>query len=31
VDEIADSDWFGDLSQRAGTLRKIAGGEGEKS
>jgi GAF domain-containing protein len=27
VDEIADSDWFGDLSQRAGALRKIAGGE----
>jgi GAF domain-containing protein len=27
VDEIADSDWFGDPSQRAGTLRKIAGGE----
>ena len=34
VAEIADSDWFGDLSQRAGTLRKIAGGgdsNGEKS
>ena len=30
VDEIAESDWFGDLSERAGTLRKIAGG-GEQS
>lgn len=26
VAEISDSEWFGDLSQRAGTLRKIAGG-----